>query len=341
MLIEKRGAVLEAPLQGIDQQCHPGSGHTRWPAVLQQLQQLPGIARQGGELLQQLQARLQGCLILAGLHRLVAQMAQFVQPLFSRRQALAQLGHQMVEQLAGERVGRNPDAVLGQLGQVALGVVGQTAELADSKAEQQGEVVVAPLIRLVVGNQDQRLVEAVIQPQHQRLQQLIFVGLQVDGALEVLPLLLQGADPVAGGGVPQHRQTGIEHEAVDGEPDALLAEVAQGQAVGLLQHLLLILQHQPEQHRQLMPARLMGADLQQLSHGLPRRQPVMLMQLAGELQLQPGGHRDAGLMALQVGLGALQFAEPQHGVEEPGPWPARLILVGTEGIVLGGSDPLG
>ncbi len=72
MLIEKRGAVLEAPLQGIDQQCHPGSGHTRWPAVLQQLQQLPGIARQGGELLQQLQARLQGCLILAGLHRLVA-----------------------------------------------------------------------------------------------------------------------------------------------------------------------------------------------------------------------------------------------------------------------------
>ena len=193
----------------------------------------------------------------------------------------------------------------------------------------------------MVGNQDQRLVEAVIQPQHQRLQQLIFVGLQVDGALEVLPLLLQGADPVAGGGVPQHRQTGIEHEAVDGEPDALLAEVAQGQAVGLLQHLLLILLHQPEQHRQLMPARLMGADLQQLSHGLPRRQPVMLMQLAGELQLQPGGNRDAGLMALQVGPGALQFSEPQHGVEEPGPWPARLILVGTEGIVLGGSDPLG
>ncbi len=89
MLIEKRGAVLEAPFQGIDQQRHPGSGHTRRPAVLQQLQQLLGIARQGGELLQQLQARLQGCLILAGLHRLVAQLAQFAQPQLSRRQTLA------------------------------------------------------------------------------------------------------------------------------------------------------------------------------------------------------------------------------------------------------------
>ena len=80
--------------------------------MLQQLQQLPGIARQGGELLQQLQARLQGCLILAGLHRLVAQLAQFAQPLFSLRQALAQLGHQMVEQLAGERVGRGGRSVM-------------------------------------------------------------------------------------------------------------------------------------------------------------------------------------------------------------------------------------
>ena len=170
MLIEKRGAVFEASLQGVDQQRHLGSCHARRPAVLQQLQQVPGIAGQSGELHQQLQARLQSSLILVGLHRLVAQLAQFAQSLFSRRQALAQLGHQMMKQLAGQRVGRHSGALMGQLGQVALGVVGQATELADRKAQQQGEMVVARIVRLVMDNQDQRLVKAVLQPQHQRMQ---------------------------------------------------------------------------------------------------------------------------------------------------------------------------
>jgi hypothetical protein len=64
MLLHKGVTVSEAALQFVHQQRHRWRGHTGWPGMLQHLQQLPGIARQGGIFVEQKQAGLQGGLIL-------------------------------------------------------------------------------------------------------------------------------------------------------------------------------------------------------------------------------------------------------------------------------------
>ncbi|ABK39268.1 hypothetical protein AHA_3595 [Aeromonas hydrophila subsp. hydrophila ATCC 7966] len=328
--------MVEASLQPIHQQGHPGGGHAGRPAQLQQLQQLPGIAGQGGELLLQGQRILHGQLVLARRAGPLPLLAQVGQPQLAPLQLFHEIADDLLEQLLHQRGRGDPGLILAELAQVALGVVGQAAELADGKAEQLVEVVIPCALRWVLGEQYQGLVEAVVQAQHQRLEQGLLVGPQGHRLAEVAILLLQGTDPGGARVVPEHRQAGIEDEVIDGHPEFVIAEEAQAEGVGLLQRLALVLEQQRQQNGRLAPLRLPGLLLQQQGEHVPGSFPLPLVQQTGQRQFQLQGGWQPFPVAGQILARTFQFVQPQQSVDQPLARPPGIVLRGADRVVLGG-----